>query len=55
MLLSKLIVGHGQSLTHCSRIFRQEFNYAAVLGLGAAVDYALSIGLEKIAARVRLK
>ena len=34
---------------------KQEFNYAAVLGLGAAVDYALAIGLEKIAARVRCK
>jgi selenocysteine lyase/cysteine desulfurase len=35
------------------RCREQEFNYAAVLGLGAAVDYALGIGLEKIAARVR--
>jgi len=34
---------------------KQEFNYAAVLGLGAAVDYALAIGLEKIAARVHCK
>lgn len=33
----------------------QEFNYAAVLGLGAAVDYAMTIGLEKISTRVRLK
>ena len=30
-----------------------EFNYAAVLGLGAAVDYALNLGLETIEARVR--
>lgn len=29
-----------------------EFNYAAVLGLGAAVDYALSWGLDAIEARV---
>jgi selenocysteine lyase/cysteine desulfurase len=33
----------------------QEFNYAAVLGLGAAVDYALAIGIPKIATRVRLQ
>lgn len=30
-----------------------EFNYAAVLGLGAAVDYALALGLESIENRVR--
>ena len=30
-----------------------EFNYAAVLGLGAAVRYALDIGLRPIEARVR--
>lgn len=30
-----------------------EFNYAAVLGLGAAVDYALALGMETIEARVR--
>ncbi|WP_235830256.1 aminotransferase class V-fold PLP-dependent enzyme [Algihabitans albus] len=29
-----------------------EFNYAAVLGLGAAVDYALDLGLPAIEARV---
>jgi len=29
-----------------------EFNYAAVLGLGAAVDYALDLGVDSIAARV---
>ncbi|MCC3860564.1 aminotransferase class V-fold PLP-dependent enzyme [Pseudemcibacter aquimaris] len=28
-----------------------EYNYAAVLGLGAAVDYALDVGLENIKAR----
>ena len=30
-----------------------EFNYAAVLGLGAAVDYALNLGMEAVEARVR--
>ena len=30
-----------------------EFNYAAVLGLGAAVDYALRLGLEAIETRVK--
>ncbi len=30
-----------------------EFNYAAVLGLGRAVDYALDLGMETIEARVR--
>jgi len=30
-----------------------EFNYAAVLGLGAAVDYALALGLETIENRVK--
>lgn len=30
-----------------------EFNYAAVLGLGRAVDYALDLGMEMIEARVR--
>jgi selenocysteine lyase/cysteine desulfurase len=31
-----------------------ENNYAARLGLGAAVDYALDIGLQEIQSRVRL-
>ena len=29
-----------------------EFNYAAVLGLGAAVDYALALGLDSIRDRI---
>ena len=30
-----------------------EFNYAAVLGLGAAVDYALALGMEEIENRIK--
>jgi len=35
-----------------SRFENWEFNYSAVLGLGAAVDYALDIGLDRIYKRI---
>ena len=35
-----------------SRFENWEFNYSAVLGLGAAIDYALDIGLENISQEI---
>ena len=38
---------------NAKRFENWEFNYSALLGLGAAVDYALNIGLENIENEVR--
>ena len=49
---AKWISDHEYELRHDAKRFENwEFNYAAVLGLGVAVDYALEIGLENIRQR----
>ncbi|MEZ5757208.1 MAG: aminotransferase class V-fold PLP-dependent enzyme [Emcibacteraceae bacterium] len=49
---AKWLSDHEYELRHDAKRFENwEFNYAAVLGLGVAVDYALDIGLENIRQR----